>query len=745
MNFDEERELGFLKRGIRELGWGFCSEDAILVGSALVPFGLIFPYMGCKLGCLSSGRSTRKGRADLVLGITDAHGKPLECKSCCLEVVQLKLARERPDFWALFSEKINGGGLVKIRVSEVRRRDEWAQVSDYSDWIVLLRGISSDSGKEAGDPKRECIVDRVLELLCCMEKGEFMVEQPFWQLLLAFLFRKNYWASVSISDSDGNSLKGVLKPFTVNYALLGVTENNNVVSCQLAGEEASKTFDSGIADSSKTKYGRRKRNKMDGHLLQDVTWSTFYKAVFRQDEYCAPEMDLEEMYFATKNTKSKKLSFLKCWMREMKKSSDYCQIKPNEPKTPLSVNEEVKERLDGPDPEPNLNASSSPDRGQNHNLPLNQEFLSFSCKEHWEAFLKSIPQKIEHGTFSKEVDLWNLAKRLVSWSIDALYAKFANNEINNSVNKELDDCSEMNVRSEVSRLLLMKPKDLLVKHRSSNSESATLREFPANYSTENIIRQHELQILFRMELLRSKIAVSFEENLKQKMVKEICSLLQNIEFYLQGDFLCGESLLEFAGKTIKSRYARSLGDVIHKIYEQMEFFSFDDNELEASESLLVSNSEEAKRDENESNNTPKDTFEPMTIASSSQNNVYLHANDAKELQPEADNLHDRRLMKAHKQRDRARRLSSFTSWVPDLHRVWALKHPGMEKPALDYLPSSKCKKMKRERNKTEVVCETPMSRKQHLHMQKDEGRHLEISSFDDNAYRSLSKALFLNE
>jgi len=69
--------------------------------------------------------------------------------------------------------------------------------------------------------------------------------------------------------------------------------------------------------------------------------------------------------------------------------------------------------------------------------------------------------------------------------------------------------------------------------------------------------RHELQILFRMELLQSKITANFEENVKQKMIKEICLLLQNIEFYLQGDFLCGESLLEFAGRTIKSRYVVS--------------------------------------------------------------------------------------------------------------------------------------------------------------------------------------------
>lgn len=67
--------------------------------------------------------------------------------------------------------------------------------------------------------------------------------------------------------------------------------------------------------------------------------------------------------------------------------------------------------------------------------------------------------------------------------------------------------------------------------------------------------RHELQILFRMEILRSTIGASIEEPAKQKIIKEICSLLGNIEFNLQGGLFRGESLLEFAGRTIKARYA----------------------------------------------------------------------------------------------------------------------------------------------------------------------------------------------
>jgi len=168
----------------------------------------------------------------------------------------------------------------------------------------------------------------------------------------------------------------------------------------------------------------------------------------------------------------------------------------------------------------------------------------------------------------------------------------------------------------------------------------------------------------------------------------------------------------------------------------------DDNELGASDSFLGSNSEEPNRDDNENVNSPKDAVEPTASASSRQINIHLHENDAKDQRYVADNAHDQRLMKAHKQRDRARRFSSFTSWVPDLHRVWALKQPRMEK---EYFPKSKSKRMKHERNKKEIVRETPMTARQHSHMQEDESRGLETARIDDNSWRWPSKALFQHE
>lgn len=67
--------------------------------------------------------------------------------------------------------------------------------------------------------------------------------------------------------------------------------------------------------------------------------------------------------------------------------------------------------------------------------------------------------------------------------------------------------------------------------------------------------RHELQILFRMEILCSSVGPSIEDDTKQKMIKDICSLLQFIDINLEGDSFCGQSIVEFAERTIKCRYS----------------------------------------------------------------------------------------------------------------------------------------------------------------------------------------------
>lgn len=66
--------------------------------------------------------------------------------------------------------------------------------------------------------------------------------------------------------------------------------------------------------------------------------------------------------------------------------------------------------------------------------------------------------------------------------------------------------------------------------------------------------RYELQILFRMEILQSDVGSGVEESSKQKMVKQICLLLENIQCHMEGGFFGDWNLDNYVAKSIKSRY-----------------------------------------------------------------------------------------------------------------------------------------------------------------------------------------------
>lgn len=66
--------------------------------------------------------------------------------------------------------------------------------------------------------------------------------------------------------------------------------------------------------------------------------------------------------------------------------------------------------------------------------------------------------------------------------------------------------------------------------------------------------RYELQIFFRMEILRSEAGADVAESMKQKLVKQICLLLETIQCHLEGGFFGDWSLDNYVGKIIKARY-----------------------------------------------------------------------------------------------------------------------------------------------------------------------------------------------
>ncbi|KAG8045731.1 hypothetical protein GUJ93_ZPchr0008g12159 [Zizania palustris] len=176
--------------------------------------------------------------------------------------------------------------------------------------------------------------------------------------------------------------------------------------------------------------------------------------------------------------------------------------------------------------------------------PVNDENTSFLSMEDLEAFIGSIPQKIEQGLCSEDADLENLAGRLVGLSVHALMIRHGKIAVRYSDRREIEDASDGKIASN--------PKELVSKYKDSNSICAASQQI-LKHSTSYKIREHELQILLRMEIMKSELGPGIEEGSKQKLIKEICSLLQFIDINLQVDSFQSNSIVEFAEKTIKIR------------------------------------------------------------------------------------------------------------------------------------------------------------------------------------------------
>ncbi|KAK8709253.1 hypothetical protein V6N13_060278 [Hibiscus sabdariffa] len=107
--------------------------------------------------------------------------------------------------------------------------------------------------------------------------------------------------------------------------------------------------------------------------------------------------------------------------------------------------------------------------------------------------------------------------------------------------------------------------------------------------------------------------------------------------------------------------------------------------------------------------------------------------------------HELKLIQAQERRERARRFSSFTSWMPDLHRVWAPKQPKAMKRKSDNLQKLS-KRRKHSKASYDTVCETPMTEKKQSrpcgNAIDDEEDHVDSQA---RSHGPVSKALFQDD
>ncbi|XP_058751820.1 uncharacterized protein LOC131624911 [Vicia villosa] len=761
---DDDNEVGVIRGlfeiGARKLGWGFCSLDSILLGSALVPFGLIYPKIG--VSWFSVRCCSREVKVQLNLRILDVNGSPIDYNCCDLEVLDFRVlgrgedvnlqggggcGRRKERLWSVCSD-----GTPKLKVMAVRKCDAFVKLNGCLSDSVLVREVLGESKK--GDSS-EFFADRVLELLA----SEFGFQGrrksiPVWEILLCYLYKEDCWALVSVdSGKGGGSCVGILRPFTVSSALLSILEDP-----QLASDFGAANMDSsirtGIRESDR-KYdknkgmldsqvksavgikGKQKKKMTDLNVLQNLTWSSFCDLVYDQFE-----MDLHEVYYAMECNKSKKLKFLKCWMKQVKKSS-CCDLSLSEnPKLNQKIAEGSDSKLNelpqnGEQPMSLVVESD----GINAGVAMKQDDAVLDCEsETSQAFFSNLSSRIQQGIESDTIDLLALSERLVNSSIYWLCMK-VDRETIPQIDSHMSDnkaCGSV-IASELIKLLLKDPKEIAAKHKSRNpSSQLSDAAGPTTIITEHAVREYELQILFRMEILQSEIGCGIEDSTKQKFVKQICLLLENIQCHMEGGFFGDWNLENYVAKIIKIRYSHTLEDIVHKIYNKMDLLLFS-NQDEAPDFLF--NSEDSSKslnpkvygDEMGENDVINGPF-------SAENEVFhLQKNVKGKSQRNTDGGCDKKLFEAVERRERAQRFSYIKSRMPAL-RVWAPKQKAM-KSKTDHLFKIP-KRKDRSRACYDTVCETPMTKNTRSSPQSigsDDDRYMADGS---QVCGSVAKALF---
>lgn len=483
---------------IRKLGWGFCSTDSIILGSALNPFGLIYPKIGVSFNFLNLDGLCKRSGVQLSLGILDVNGKPLECNCCDLELLNLKalpwhrsddmlsslvirdLQTEMSDRCITLSNQFLGS-LTKICVKAVWRFNEGEKIENCSNDIILVRECFMKSKKLKKNPENDFFAQKVLQILS-RESNELdnCNSMPIWQILLSFLYKEGYWALVSLSNSNRQVALGILKPLTTHSALLSIINSDSpgVHECSVPeldkindeideicvdtgnfsalNSSQSETSTSGNCEISSI---RKKKNKRK-HLTQDLTWNSFYKAAFEYSEF-----DLGAVYFA-RYFDQKKLKFVKCWMKQIIK------YRPNFPRILRTSKYNAQAGILPTFP---LEPSEAQER-----------FVFATSSETPETFLNNLPKKMQQGLESG-MDLGTLAEHLVKSSIYSCQAclNSENMEPQNPVPEAHDSSKALGTK--LMKLLLRDPKEM--KHLSKSSELSD-KLFDPNTISERIVREY---------------------------------------------------------------------------------------------------------------------------------------------------------------------------------------------------------------------------------------------------------------
>nr|GEW97110.1 putative treslin [Tanacetum cinerariifolium] len=460
-------------------------------------------------------------------------------------------------------------GVMKLRVTQVRRYTE-RKVNEELDLKYFLVQ-SAETGKKGKNGLDSLFADRILESLA-QENVELFDKRiaPTRHIFLSFLYRKGYWAMLSLPDSNGSSSKGFLKPFMIHslpfwYFSIG----------------------------KKCLRRRFKEEKDEIAFLSE------------------PHMELVLQGGARVVGCGLDISLLHKWLLCLDNTPHGSAQDSNQQKE-TDVNGNLADKCEGSD--------------EHVSKIQYDELFLYHFPNSSESFFCNLPKKIQHGLEYEAADLKIVAERLVNQSIYWLRQK----------------------------------------HET-----------------------YELQILLRLEIHQSEYKESIKGSMKLKLVKQICTLLEIIQYLVEGGFRGNVSLYAYVERTIKASYSHNLQDVVDKIYDQMDLLPFGE---EDEDQALMFNSEDSNQSWREKN-------DKHDILASKRFQESLSLED--ESSHPLENL-DTKLNKACERKERARRFVSFTRRMPDLQRVW----PSKQSKAVKVKPENKRKKQKR--GSYSVVCETLM-------------------------------------
>ncbi|KAL3693675.1 hypothetical protein R1sor_007326 [Riccia sorocarpa] len=184
--------------------------------------------------------------------------------------------------------------------------------------------------------------------------------------------------------------------------------------------------------------------------------------------------------------------------------------------------------------------------------------------------LSLLEELVQEVVTSGETDLHQFAKSVVSKAYEMILQ--LNEEVIAQDGMFANEKPPITVQ--LKKLLLKRPKHLVSKYKGLLVSGASFTRSKTSILAEKF-REHELQILFRLEILA--LEGNVQSNVTEgRFTRDICQLLDNIQFHFCDGEGNEQTLQQYCDRVIVPRYRCALPGVIEKIYLAMELNGYCD-------------------------------------------------------------------------------------------------------------------------------------------------------------------------